>query len=198
MGTVIESKARDLLYGEAVHLYWLAIAIAGASLLGIVYSFVRSLSDEMPDRRWRIRPFVAAAVMVVAIPPIAWTTTMPEMIIREFLDGKTHGLWQLAIGMAGGSLLALVYSIAHSLVITMAIVGGTRILLHKRRDSIWASLLLGAPLALIVLGIPPVDLELWPYLMIAGSAAAALNWQIVIRPLRMSRLTLGAPQPLPT
>lgn len=191
IGTVIESKWRDLLYAEAAGLYRLTIAIAGGSLLVLVYSFVRSLSDEMPDRRWRIRPFIAAAIMVFAIPPIFMNASLIVITVSYLPDGKFIGLWQLVTGIAGGSLLALVYGIAHSLVVTMAIVGGTRILIHKHFDSVWASLLLGAVLGLIVLDTPPLELELWPYLMIAGGAASALNWWIVVRPLRISRLAHG-------
>jgi hypothetical protein len=193
IGTVIGSKRRDLLYAEAVHLYWLAIAIAAASLLALVYSFVHSLSDETPDRRWRIRPFIAAAIMVFAIPPIVMTASLIEYLILDPLDGKSIGLWQFVGGIAAGSVLSIVYGVAHSLVITMAIVSGTRILIHKHFDSVWASLLLGAVFGLIVLGTPPLELELWPYLMIAGGGASALNWWVVVRPLRISRFARGNP-----
>jgi hypothetical protein len=124
---------------------------------------------------------------------------MIEVTIRYLLGGKAIDSGQFAAAIAGGSLLALVYGIAHSLLVTTAIIGGTRLLIHKRLDSIWASLLLGTPVALIVSGIPPADGDVWPYLMIAGSVAAALNWWIVVRPLRKRRLAHGSPpQPLPT
>jgi hypothetical protein len=187
----------ELLDGEAFRLWQLAVAIAGGSLLALVYGFVRSLSDEMPTRRWRIRPFIAAAIMVVVTPSLVWVGHLVVFTIRDLLDGKTYGLWQLAAAMAGGSLIALFHGLPHSLLVTFAIVGGNRILI--RLDSIWASLLLGAPLALIVLGIVPVDRSEWPYLMIAGSAASALYWWIVVRPLRISRLAHGKPSlPSPT
>ena len=197
-GTAIEFIVREILDGEFFRLWQLAVPIAGGSLLALVYGFVRSLSDERPDRQWRIRPFVAAVVMVVAIPSLVWIGHMIEIMIS---DGKAYDfdLWQLAMGIVGGSLIVLIHGLPHSLLVTIAIVGGSRILIHKRLDSIWPSLLLGAPLALIVLGMPPVGRSEWPYLMIAGSAAAALNWWIVVRPLRKRRLAHGSPpQPLPT
>ena len=197
-GTAIEFIVREILDGEFFRLWQLAVPIAGGSLLALVYGFVRSLSDERPDRQWRIRPFVAAVVMVVAIPSLVWIGHMIEIMIS---DGKAYDfdLWQLAMGIVGGSLIVLIHGLPHSLLVTIAIVGGSRILIHKRLDSIGPSLLLGAPLALIVLGMPPVGRSEWPYLMIAGSAAAALNWWIVVRPLRKRRLAHGSPpQPLPT
>ena len=197
-GTAIEFIVREILDGEFFRLWQLAVPIAGGSLLALVYGFVRSLSDERPDRQWRIRPFVAAVVMVVAIPSLVWIGHMIEIMIS---DGKAYDfdLWQLAMGIVGGSLIVLIHGLPHSLLVTIAIVGGSRILIHKRLDSIWPSLLLGAPLALIVLGMPPVGRSEWPYLMIAGSAAAALNWWIVVRPLRKRRLAHGSPpQPPPT
>jgi hypothetical protein len=194
----IALRAGGLSSDKVIVSWLLAVAIAAGSLLALVYGFVRSLSDEAPHRWRRIRPYIATAVMVVTIPPFVWTGYVIEFTTHDLLDGKNIDLWQLAGAIAGGSLLALVYGMAHSLLVTMAIVGGTRILIHKRLDSIWASLLLGALLALIVLGIPPADLG-WPFLMISGGAASALNWWIVVRPLRMRRLAHGSPpQLLPT
>jgi hypothetical protein len=191
-GTVIPFMVREFLDGNAVGLYQLATAVTGGSLLALVYGFVRSLSDGTPERWWRIRPFIAAVVMVVAIPSLVWIGHLVEIMI---LDGTTYDpdLWQLAKGIVGGSLITLIYGLPHSLLVTTAIVGGTRILIHRRLDSIWASLLLGAPLGLIVLGTPPVERESLPYLMIAAGAASALNWWIVVRPLRISRLAHGKP-----
>jgi hypothetical protein len=191
-GIAIEFIVRELLDGEYFRLWQLTVPIAGGSLLALVYGFVRSLPDERPNRWWRIRPFIGAVVMVVAIPSLVWIGHTVEIMMS---DGKAYNfdLWQLAVGIVGGSLITLIHGLPHSLLVTTAIVGGSRILIHKRHDSIWASLLLGAPLALIVLGMPPVGLGEWPYLMIAGSAASALHWWIVIRPLRIRRLANGSP-----
>lgn len=191
-GTAVKIIVREFLDGEAYRLWQLAVAIVGISLLALVYGFVRSLSDKRPGRWWRLRPFIAAGVMVVAIPSLAW---IGHSIGTMLLEGMPYDpdLWQFVAGMVGGSLITLVYGLPHSLLITTAIVGGTRILIHKRLDSIWASALLGAPLGLIVLGTPPVDPETLPYLMVAAGAASALNWWIVVRPFRLARLAHGQP-----
>jgi hypothetical protein len=198
-GTAVEFIVRKFLDGEFFRLWQLAVPIAGTSLLALVYGFVRSLSDEKPDRRWRFRPYVAAGAMVIAIPSLFWIGHMIEIAITD--DGMTYDidLCQLAMGIVGGSLIVLIHGLPHTLLVTIAIIGGSRILIHKRLDSIWPSLLLGALLAQIVLGVPPVGRSDWPYLMVAGSVAAALNWWIVVRPLRKRRLAHGSPpQPLPT
>jgi hypothetical protein len=196
--TAIEFIVRELLDGKLYRLWQLAVPIIGSSLLMLLYGFVRSLPNERPNRRWRIRPFIAAGVMVVVIPSLFWTGSMIEIAISNDMNYEI-GLWQLASGILGGSLITLIYGLPHSLLVTTVIVGGNRILIHGRLDSVWPSLLLGAPLALIVLGILPVEWSMWPYLAIAGSGASALHWWIVVRPLRMRRLVHGAPpQPLPT
>jgi hypothetical protein len=195
--TAIEFVVREFLGGELFRLWRLTVAITGCSLLALVYGFVRSLPDERPNRRWRNRPFIAAGVMVIVIPSLFWTGSMIEIAITNDMNYEI-GLQQLARGIAGGSLIALIYGLPHSLLVTIAIVGGSRLLIHGNLDSIWASLLLGVPLALIALGILPVEREMWPYLMIAGGGASALHWWMVVRPLRMRRPTHGAPpQPLP-
>jgi hypothetical protein len=196
-GTAVEFILREFLGGELYRLWRLAVPITGGSLLVLLYGFVRSLPEERPNRWWRIRPFIAAGVMVVAIPSLFWTSSIVEIMNS---DGMAYDidLWRLVGGIAGGSLIALIYGLPHALLVTIAIVGASRLLIHRHLDSVWASLLLGAPLALIVLGIPPVEGDLWPYLVIAGSGASALHWWIVVRPFRMRRLMHGAPpQPLP-
>lgn len=185
--TVIGSGVPAFLYEWGYRLWQVATVALGTSLVALLYGFVRSLSGRISDRRWRFRPFIAAAVMVPAIPSIVWTACVIEFLIRDALSGKAPGALELLKAIAGGSILSIIYGFPHALLVATAIVGGSCFMIHKRLDTIWASLLLGAGLGLIGLGMPPVDPELWPYLMIAGSGASALFWRIAVQPLRLVR-----------
>jgi hypothetical protein len=187
---------RAFLYSWGGRLWQIATVVFGTSLVALLYGFVRSLLGEISDRRWRLRPFIAAAFMVFAIPSIAWTAYAIEFLARDAMTGKALGALDVIKAIAGGSLLAIIYGFPHALLVATAIVGGNCCLIHKRLDTIWASTFLGAGLGLIVLGMPPIDPGLWPYLMIAGGGASALFWRIVVHPLRIARRKdLGASPP---
>ncbi len=185
--TVTGLGLRTYLSGWGSRLWQLATLVFGTSLVALLYGFVRSVSGEISDRRWRFRPFIAAVFIVFAIPSITWTAYAIEFLTRDAMAGKAHGVLDVIKGIAGGSLLSIIYGFPHALLVATAIVGGSCCLIHKRLDTIWASLFLGAGLGLIVLGMPPVDPELWPHLMIAGGSASVLFWRIVVHPLRIVR-----------
>jgi hypothetical protein len=163
------------------------------------------IRNEILDRRRRMRPFVAALLMLIAIPPIVWTGLAAEFTIRDLSMGRDFGFWDLMNHVASGSILAIIIGFKESLLGTLAIVGGSRLLLRWRFDAIWVSLLLGALVGLTVFDAPSVLLGLdlgkspaqaiadrtwqgcWPYFGIAATMAAALNWWIVIRPKRNER-----------
>lgn len=156
-----------------------------------------------------MRPIIAALLMVILIPPIVWIGLAAEYTVKDLSGGRPMEMWELIETLAGGSILALVLGMKESLLGTLAIVGGSRLLIWWKLDSIWASLLLGGLIGLTVFDAPSVLLGLdkgmtlaeavadrtwqacWPYFGAAAAAASALNWRIVIRPLRQSRLALA-------
>jgi len=152
-----------------------------------------------------MRPVIAALLMVMLIPPMVWIGLAVEYTIKDILDGRHVGVRQLIEALAGGSIIALFLGFKESLLGTLTIVGGSRLLIRWKLDSIWTSLLLGGLIGLTVFDAPSVLLDLdkgmtlaqaiadrtwqgcWPYFGAAAASASALNWQIVIRPLRQLR-----------
>ena len=153
-----------------------------------------------------MRPVIAAFLLVIVIPPIAWSGLAIERTIADLLNGRHVGVWNLIRVLFGGSIVALFLGFMESLLGTLAIVGGSRLLIRWRFDSVWPSLLLGVMVGLTVFDALSVLLGLdkgktlaqavadrtwqgcWPYFGIAAGVASILNWHIVIRPLRLSRL----------
>jgi hypothetical protein len=153
-----------------------------------------------------MRPIIAALLMVIVIPPIVWIGLAAEYTVKDLSGGRHVEVWELIETLAGGSILALVLGFKESLLGTLAIVGGSRLLIRWKLDSMGASLLLGGLIGLTVFDAPSVLLGLdkgmtlaqavagrtwqgcWPYFGVAAAAASALNWRVVIRPLRQSRL----------
>jgi hypothetical protein len=152
-----------------------------------------------------MRPVIAALLIIVLIPPMVWIGLAVEFTIKDLLGGQHVGARQLIETLAGGSIIALFFGFKESLLGTLAIVGGSRLLIRWKLDSIGASLLLGGLIGLTVFDAPSVLLGLdrgktlaqaiadrtwqgcWPYFGVAAAAASAVNWRIVIRPLRQSR-----------
>jgi len=153
-----------------------------------------------------MRPIIAALLMVILIPPIVWIGLAAEYTVKDLSGGQHVEMWDLIETLAVGSILALILGFKESLLGTLAIVGGSRLLIRWKLDSMGASLLLGVLIGLTVFDAPSVLLGLdkgmtlaqavadrtwqgcWPYFGVAAAAASALNWRIFIRPLRQSRL----------